>query len=163
MPLTPPLPRLVASPILSPPRTRCIRLSAPFSTTSARTVAKDAQWQKEEAERITEEFEEWLRGPGLNFKKPLFNEMNYVSSYDTKTWKRKENVTKMHQPFPLNPAFRSFPVLSEELKDQIYARVKGGKSVRIVSAELGVSMERVAAVVRLKEIEKRWIKEVGVY
>ena len=64
-------------------------------------------------------------------------------------------------PFPMNPQFRSQHVLSEELKDAIYERVMvGGQSVRNVSATLGVEMNRVGAVVRLKALEKEWEKEV---
>ena len=64
-------------------------------------------------------------------------------------------------PFPLNRSFRSQPVLSEELKDEIWKRVmEEGKGVRDVSAALGVEMRRVAAVVRLKGVEKEWEKQV---
>ena len=64
-------------------------------------------------------------------------------------------------PFPMNRQFRSQRVLSEELKDAIYERVmEEGSSVRNVSAALGVEMNRVAAVVRLKAVEKQWEKEV---
>ena len=64
-------------------------------------------------------------------------------------------------PFPMNPKFRSQPVLSEELKDEIYKRVmEEKKSVRDVSAALGVEMRRVGAVVRLKAVEKQWEQEV---
>ena len=65
-------------------------------------------------------------------------------------------------PFPLNKEFRSQPVLSEELKDEIYRRVGvEGKSVKVVSAEMGVEMSRVGAVVRLKSVEKEWVQAVG--
>ena len=64
-------------------------------------------------------------------------------------------------PFPMNRQFRSQRVLSEELKDAIYERImEKGSSVRNVSAALGVEMNRVAAVVRLKAVEKQWEKEV---
>lgn len=64
-------------------------------------------------------------------------------------------------PFPMNRSYRSQAVLSEELKDAIWRRVmEEGKSVRDVSASLGVEMRRVAAVVRLKGVEKEWEKEV---
>lgn len=63
-------------------------------------------------------------------------------------------------PFPMNRQFRSQHVLSEELKDAIYERVMvEGKSVRTVSAALGVEMSRVGAVVRLKAVEKEWEKQ----
>jgi hypothetical protein len=65
-------------------------------------------------------------------------------------------------PFPLNRAFISQPVLSDELREEIWSRVmKGGKTVREVSAELGVEMRRVGAVVRLKEVEKEWERLVS--
>jgi hypothetical protein len=65
-------------------------------------------------------------------------------------------------PFPQNNRFLSQPVLSEELREEVWERVmRLGRSVRTVSAELGISMERVGAVVRLKEIEKEWERIVS--
>lgn len=76
--------------------------------------------------------------------------MRFPQGYDTSMY-----------PFPLNAYFRSQPVLSEEFRKEIYERVVDrGWSVREVSAAMGVSMERVGAVVRLGEVEKRWQKEV---
>ena len=72
----------------------------------------------------------------------------------------KEDAADL-MPFPMNSQFRSQPVLSEELKDEIYRRVMEEKeSVRDVSAALGVEMRRVGAVVRLKAVEKQWEQEV---
>ncbi|KAL9043766.1 MAG: hypothetical protein Q9214_003056, partial [Letrouitia sp. 1 TL-2023] len=63
-------------------------------------------------------------------------------------------------PFPMNRKFRSLPVLSDELRDEIFRRVvEAGQSVRTVSADLGVEMRRVGAVVRLKSIERQWEAE----
>jgi hypothetical protein len=65
------------------------------------------------------------------------------------------------RPFPLNPYFRSQPVLSEDLREAIYQRVKrDGATVSLASVEFGVSNERVGAVVRLKQMEKEWIAQV---
>lgn len=65
------------------------------------------------------------------------------------------------RPFPLNQYFRSQPVLSEELREAIYRRVKrDGATVSLASVEFGVSNERVGAVVRLKQMEKEWIAQV---
>jgi Eukaryotic mitochondrial regulator protein len=65
------------------------------------------------------------------------------------------------RPFVHNKHFTSEPVLSEELREEVYRRVtQEGKSVRVVSVELGVDMRRVGAVVRLKAIEKSWKREV---
>lgn len=64
-------------------------------------------------------------------------------------------------PFPLNRQFRSQRVLSEELREEIWERVTvQGKSVRLVSAELGIEMSRVGAVVRLKAVERQWTQQV---
>ena len=66
------------------------------------------------------------------------------------------------RPFPLNPFFRSEPVLSEELRQEIYKRVvERGQSVREVSIALQVEMARVGAVVRLMTIEQEWIRKVS--
>ncbi|KAL8291080.1 hypothetical protein RB597_005561 [Gaeumannomyces tritici] len=63
-------------------------------------------------------------------------------------------------PFPLNPQFQSHPVLSEELRNDIWKRVMiQGEPMLSVSAELGVDVRRVAAVVRLKEVEEDWLKK----
>lgn len=66
------------------------------------------------------------------------------------------------RPFPLNQYFRSQPVLSEDLREAIYQRVKrDGATVSLASVEFGVSNERVGAVVRLKQLEKEWIAQVS--
>jgi len=65
------------------------------------------------------------------------------------------------RPYPLNTYFRSESVLSEELRENIYKNVVENKqSVATVSAVWGVDMRRVAAVVRLKTIEKDWQQKV---
>lgn len=64
-------------------------------------------------------------------------------------------------PFPLNRAFQSEAVLSEELRLEVWKRVQVDKqSVRQVSADLGIEMRRVGAVVRLVELEKKMRAEV---
>jgi Eukaryotic mitochondrial regulator protein len=67
-----------------------------------------------------------------------------------------------HSPFPGNQSFVSQPILSEEVRDDIWKRImQDGQSVRDVSVTLGVDMRRVAAVVRLKEVEKEWLRIVS--
>jgi len=132
----------------------------------------------------------WLSGPGEAFKQALPGSTNYLNAYDRngnlmrarnvgarkvrasglKEDEEKEKVgaralpretTEDLMPFPLNRRFWSQAVLSEELKDSVWKRVmEDGKSVRDVSAVLGVEMRRVAAVVRLKAVEKEWEKQV---
>lgn len=112
--------------------------------------------------KLRHDFFEWLDGPGAVFKQPQpSRSTNYLSAYDVMTGEPKENQRWINYPFPLNQAFPSSPVVSDELANEVYYRiVEGGKSVRMVSAELNVSLQRVAAIVRLKTIEERWIKEV---
>jgi hypothetical protein len=66
-----------------------------------------------------------------------------------------------HAPFPMNRTFISQPVLTSALQHHIWRQIiHEGKSVREVSAEVNVEMSRVAAVVRLLEIEHEW-KRIG--
>lgn len=70
--------------------------------------------------------------------------------------------TSSTSPFPLNPAFRSEEVLGDAARETIWQRVAvKGDPIKVVSAELGVDVRRVAAVVRLKEIERQWTREVS--
>lgn len=67
------------------------------------------------------------------------------------------------QPFPLNPLFRSQPVLDESVREMIWEKVmEHGESLKSVSAEMGIDVRRIAAVVRLKEVERQWVKDVSV-
>ena len=67
-----------------------------------------------------------------------------------------------HRPYPENKNFRSQPVLSEALRDRIYRIVvEEGIDVKSASAAFGVDIRRVAAVVRLKSLEKQWEREVS--
>lgn len=71
----------------------------------------------------------------------------------------KERLSDLY-PFPLNQAFKSEAVLSEELREELYRQVVVRKmDLQGVSAAYGVDMRRVAAVIRLKTIEKQWIEE----
>ncbi|KAB5559775.1 eukaryotic mitochondrial regulator protein-domain-containing protein [Coniochaeta sp. 2T2.1] len=64
------------------------------------------------------------------------------------------------KPFPNNPFFVSEPVLSEDSREEIWRKVvQEGEAIKSVSANYGVDMRRVAAVVRLKEVEKAWERE----
>lgn len=66
------------------------------------------------------------------------------------------------RPYPLNREFRSQAVLSEELRERIYELiVQDGIDLKSVSAAFGVDIRRVAAVVRLKSLEKVWMQEVS--
>jgi hypothetical protein len=94
----------------------------------------------------------WINGEGAQLKQHTPGRTNYIT-------RLKGNAG--NRPFPLNPNFVSEPILSEELRSEIHRRVVDRKqSVRAVSVDLGVDMRRVAAVVRLVELEKRWKQQV---
>ena len=129
----------------------------------------------------------WLNGPGAAFRNPLPGSTNYLNAYDSsgqllrskgknnagedKVNDATMNLSSGHPipleepadmiPFPSNSAFRSQTVLSDAIKEEIYNLVAIQKlSVRRVSADLGVDMHRVGAVVRLKTVEKEWQEKV---
>ena len=61
----------------------------------------------------------------------------------------------------MNPQFQSDRVLDEKARELIWEKVmRQGETLKAVSAELGVDLTRVAAIVRLKEVEKDWISKV---
>lgn len=125
----------------------------------------------------------WLTGPGAVHRAPVPGLTNYLTDYDrdgrhkhdpensrkgASASDQKDSASQGRdrdreqlQPFPQNRFFKSQPVLSENLREEVWRRVMvEGKSVRVVSAELGIEMRRVGAVVRLKEVEKDWAKKV---
>lgn len=66
------------------------------------------------------------------------------------------------QPFPLNPFFRSERVLSEEMRQLLVEEVREKKKpIKVVSIEQGVDARRIAAVLRMKDIERQWKQEVS--
>jgi hypothetical protein len=124
----------------------------------------------------------WLNGPGSILKDPLPGSSNYLGAIDKTSGELKrlfgkpinqaieENgglppatTSSDLRPFPVNKNFVSSPVLSEELREQVWSDIMlQGLSVREVSANRGMSMERVGAVVRLKEVEKQWARQVSI-
>lgn len=97
---------------------------------------------------------EWLSTEGAELKHHIPGETNYVTRI-------KDGPMSATRPFPNNPNFVSESILSEELRNEVYNRVvEEKKSVRAVSMDLGIDMKRIAAVVRLVELEKRQREQV---
>ncbi|EPS34659.1 hypothetical protein POX_a00369 [Penicillium oxalicum] len=95
---------------------------------------------------------QWLSTEGAALKHHIPGETNYISGRSD----RDGDFNDTPRPFPGNRSFISESILSEELRNEIYVRVvEKKKSVRAVSVELGVDMKRIAAVVRLVELERR--------
>lgn len=104
---------------------------------------------------------EWLNGPGAALKYHIPGSTNYLTDLKLRSSGDDTETSRSPKPFPLNPHFVSEKILSEDLRNEIYERVAvRKKTVREVSVEMGVDMRRVAAVVRLVEMEKRWRNEV---
>ncbi|GAA5821397.1 hypothetical protein JCM11251_004604 [Rhodosporidiobolus azoricus] len=94
----------------------------------------------------------WLNGEGARFRKGIKGKTNWIGE----------------TPFPLNPTFSPLPPLADSIKTKIYnaylhnimlKEATDSQVVRAVSARFGVSMDRVRAIIRLKELEKSWRAE----
>lgn len=95
----------------------------------------------------------WLARKGAQFKEHTRQGPNLLGG---------QSKDGLAIPFPQNPHFKSQPILSEGSREIIYKDVmEKGLPIKAVSAKYNVDVRRVAAVIRLKEIEKRWIKEVS--
>ena len=95
---------------------------------------------------------QWLSTEGASLKHHIPGETNYLSNRAD----RDGDSNEPPRPFPGNRNFISESVLSEELRNEVYVRVvEKKKSLRAVSVELGIDMKRIAAVVRLVEMERR--------
>lgn len=115
-----------------------------FSTTSSRKGTLPA---------VRYRFYKWLKTKGAKLEKHKPGQLNYMGM--------GIGADRSPFPFPSNQFFRAQPVLSEESRDLIHRRVSMNDSpIKVVSADLGVDHRRVAAVVRMKEIEKDWERMV---
>ncbi|KAI0458485.1 eukaryotic mitochondrial regulator protein-domain-containing protein [Xylaria acuta] len=113
---------------------------AGFSTTASRPKFTKAR-------RL---FRAWERTDGRLYRKPKTGQPQYLMA--------RGNSEASDRPFPLNPYFKSPKVLDERARELIWEKVmRDGETIKAVSAEFGVDIRRVAAVVRLKEVEKDWI------
>ncbi|KAI1761998.1 eukaryotic mitochondrial regulator protein-domain-containing protein [Hypoxylon sp. FL1150] len=120
----------------------CLQSKASFSTTASRPRFTQSRLR----------FRNWINGPGSIYRKNIPGETNYLQVGFELIRKNR------NRPFPLNPQFISEPVLDDRARELIWEKVmREGETIKAVSAELGVDIRRVAAVVRLKEVEKDWI------
>ncbi|TGJ83332.1 hypothetical protein E0Z10_g5410 [Xylaria hypoxylon] len=113
---------------------------ASFSTTASRPKFTKAR-------RL---FRAWERADGRVFRRHAGEKPSYLPS------RRREDDTD--KPFPLNPYFKSARVLDERAREVVWEKImRDGETIKAVSAEFGIDIRRVAAIVRLKEVEKDWI------
>lgn len=99
---------------------------------------------------------EWLNGEGSALKHHIPGETNYLK-------KRGASLESgSTRPFPNNFLFISESILSEDLRNELYKQVvEQKKSLRAVSDWYRIDMRRVAAVVRLVELERRQRAQVS--
>ncbi|KAI1339247.1 eukaryotic mitochondrial regulator protein-domain-containing protein [Xylariaceae sp. FL0016] len=138
-----------------------VKYNLPLASTNSQLAASLSQsWRQPSASfsstptllKVTKArrlFVQWLTRAGRSWKYPKPDGPNYIT---------RKSGKSTDQPFPLNPQFKSEPVLDEHARELVWEKVmRGGESIKAVSAELGVDIRRVAAIVRLKEVEKDWI------
>ena len=68
------------------------------------------------------------------------------------------------QPFAGNPEFRRQRPLSDATKEKVFQLITGNATEnppRKVAARYGISIERVEAIVRMKQLERKMADEVG--
>lgn len=107
-------------------------------------------------------FREWLKTDGAHFKAPPEEGPRYLSPYLSKRRDYKEGRYEKQRPFPTNPGFRIAKVLNERARQTIWTKImQEGETIKAVSAEYGIDVRRVAAVIRLQEVEKDWVKQVS--
>ncbi|KAH7029434.1 eukaryotic mitochondrial regulator protein-domain-containing protein [Microdochium trichocladiopsis] len=105
-------------------------------------------------------FRQWLKTDGVYFKKAPEDGPRYIASSGRKKRAYKDGEFDRLQPFPTNSSFKTAPVLSEKARQIIWEKVmRDGETIKAVSAEYGVDVRRVAAVIRLQEVERDWEKK----
>ncbi|KAI5916980.1 eukaryotic mitochondrial regulator protein-domain-containing protein [Camillea tinctor] len=118
---------------------QCHRIAG-FSTTASRPRFTKSR----------RKFRLWINGAGSVFKKHKPDGPNYLKPMTGAA------SPGLH-PFPINPFYRSHPVLDEKARETVWRKVmQEGEPIKAVSAEFGIDINRVAAIVRLKEVEKDW-------
>lgn len=68
-----------------------------------------------------------------------------------------------YQPFPQNPTFRPPPPLSNDLQNVIADRHHAGENLGQLSQAFGISKARIEAVLKLKELEARYKRQVSFF
>ena len=112
--------------------------------------------------RLRRQFKDWAESNKTVFRRPLAQPgTNYLGRVIPTSDGQKPTPA---MPFPTNPHFQSQRVLSEKARELIWREVMVlGTPIKAVSAKYFVDMRRVAAVVRMKEIEKKWVQEVSFF
>ncbi|KAJ5134129.1 hypothetical protein N7526_005494 [Penicillium atrosanguineum] len=136
-------------PYLTSPSSSPSVLSIPSLSSSSQYLSRQFSATAAPQTKLRRQMFEWLSTSGAVLKHHTPGQTNYLRNF-------LNDEGGGDRPFPSNPTFTSENILSEELRNEIYVLVvEKKKSVRAVSVQLGVDMKRIAAVVRLVELEKR--------
>ncbi len=124
-------------------------LQVPVVVASFSTTASRSKFTK--SRRL---FREWERKSGRIYRRHTSDQPTYLLGG------REDN--NADRPFPHNQYFKSAKVLDEKARELIWEKImREGETIKGVSAEFGIDIRRVAAIVRLKEVEKDWIAKVS--
>jgi hypothetical protein len=150
---------------------RAFRRPLPDSTNYLSAYSREGELnrtrrQNEEVETEELETKKPQEDDGLDLDERAEAEKQFKAKAATKRKPRNKGIPPAKiedlRPFPLNKTFHSESVLSEEFREAIYLKVVEDKmTVRSVSSELGITMERVGAVVRMKQMERDWLRKVS--
>ncbi|KAG9305053.1 hypothetical protein G9A89_007456 [Geosiphon pyriformis] len=95
--------------------------------------------------KLPKRVQKWLAEKGYSFRNPVPGTTNYSAGT---------------HPFPMNPLFKPKPPLDNAIKDKIYIMfTENGQSTVNIGEELGISIKRVEAVLKLKHQEKKMISQ----
>ena len=160
-----------ASPAAATGTSRCLVAAAAAATSSGvwhqpglkpsattTTAGFSTTANRQGLSRLRRRFIDFLNKRGSRYRRHIPGQTNYVETPRT-----VENIAENQtdKPFPINPLFVSMPVLDDAAREVIWRKImKEGESIKAVSALYGVDIRRVAAIVRLKEVEKDWESRV---
>ncbi|GAP89934.1 putative 37S ribosomal protein mitochondrial [Rosellinia necatrix] len=138
-----------SSPLSSLSSPSRVPVAASFSTTASRPKFSKAR-------RL---FREWERNQGAVFRRHTTpGRPTYLLPFGANRGSARFQDEDLTGPFPLNPHFKGVKVLDEQARKLIWQKVmRDGETIKGVSAEFGVDIRRVAAIVRLKEVEQDWL------
>ncbi|KAI1327004.1 eukaryotic mitochondrial regulator protein-domain-containing protein [Xylariaceae sp. FL0255] len=116
-----------------------------FSTTAPRPKFTEAR----------KKFRDWEKNRGAPYRDHKPGQTNYLITRGGGPGMASDG--RQRHPYPENREYHSHPVLDDSSRELIWERVmREGETIKAVSAEFGVDIRRVAAIVRLKEVEKDW-------
>ncbi|ODQ52812.1 hypothetical protein SAICODRAFT_30588 [Saitoella complicata NRRL Y-17804] len=150
------LPRRITASVC---KNKSIFFAAPSRTfTSSRPAfAEEAETSAEDTAVEKEATQAKPRGPVKNRLRAAFFRWEETKGLALKYPSGPTYINQARVPFPSNPTFRPRPVLSRAEKDSIYEAWQNGKSILELSQQRSLSLERVKAVVRLVDFERKMI------